>query len=68
MTTPLCNRCELLFQECRPLAGVLCPLTDVPDPPHLGRAVPAAAIVVDRITCEARAVPLQAVDFYRGNP
>ena len=75
----LCNRCELLFQECRPLLRAVCPLTRSPadrwheyefEPDTTVLARWAEAIVVNwkaRTNLVIRA-PITVFDFYEGRP
>lgn len=64
----LCKRCELLFQECRPLRGAVCPMLNEEEPHTKGHKAITAAIVVDEQSAEVKAIPFLAVDFYEGRP
>lgn len=74
----LCNRCELLFQECRPLKGDTCPCTDmarviaapapravwpVMCPIKLLEERAAPAVVQDHITGETHLRIVRAADI-----
>lgn len=71
--TMLCNRCELLFNECRPLVGRNCGRHDLPlAPSDLPRtALPPsieAVAMVDHRYKEMQLKTVLVVDFYWGNP
>lgn len=65
--TMLCNRCELLFQECRPLAGVRCGNDNAPRKaealPKVQPMRPASAWRFDHRTFDAGIRPILAADI-----
>lgn len=65
--TSLCNRCELLFDECRPLAGERCGLLGGRAPViragTLATRKPGAAVVLDHRTQAAVITTIVVVNF-----
>lgn len=65
--TSLCNRCELLFDECRPLAGERCGLLDCRAPViragTLATRKLGAAVVLDHRTQGAVITPIVVISL-----